>query len=158
MENQTDEKYTDSREELINQLGDYPVDMTLIYFLTSDAGEGKTSLIEKISVDQAKAFKKKKAYTLILPVPLGGRPFLRFDDAIIASLSNRFRFPFLYYDSFLELVKMGAIIPAFDGYEEMLSQSESGEAISAIGDLVDQLSSQEEPCWSQPEKHILILH
>lgn len=142
LENQTDEKYTDSREELINQLGDYPVDMTLIYFLTSDAGEGKTSLIEKISVDQAKAFKKKKAYTLILPVPLGGRPFLRFDDAIIASLSNRFRFPFLYYDSFLELVKMGAIIPAFDGYEEMLSQSESGEAISAIGDLVDQLSSR----------------
>lgn len=141
LDNQINQKYTDSRKELISRLGQYPVDMTLIYFLTSDAGEGKTSLIEKISVDQAQAFKKKQAQTLILPIPLGGRPFLRFDDAVIASLSNRFRFPFLYYDSFLELVKMGAIIPAFDGYEEMLSQSESGEAISAIGDLVEQLSS-----------------
>ncbi len=140
-ENQTDEKCIDSRKEILNRLDQHPVNTTLIYFLTSDAGEGKTSLIEKISVDQAKAFKNKETSTLILPVPLGGRPFLRFDDAVIASLSNRFRFPFLYYDSFLELVKMGAIIPAFDGYEEMLSQSESGEAISAIGDLVGQLSS-----------------
>lgn len=140
-EDQADEECVDSRKELLERVGEPPVDMTLIYFLTSDAGEGKTSLIEKISVDQAKEFKSKKTSTLILPVPLGGRPFLRFDDAVIASLSNRFRFPFLYYDSFLELVKMGAIIPAFDGYEEMLAQSESGEAISAIGDLVDQLSS-----------------
>ena len=140
-ETQISEKCIDSRKELLSRLGQLPVDTTLIYFLTSDAGEGKTSLIEKISVDQAKAFKNKYTSTLILPVPLGGRPFLRFDDAVIASLSNRFRFPFLYYDSFLELVKMGAIIPAFDGYEEMLAQSEFGEAISAIGALVDQLSS-----------------
>ena len=141
LENQTDRECSDSRKELLDELVQYPVDMTLIYFLTSDAGEGKTSLIDQISVDQAKKFQEKKAQTLILPIPLGGRPFLRFDDAVIASLSNRFRFPFLYYDSFLELVRKGAIIPAFDGYEEMLSQSESGEAISAIGHLVDQLSS-----------------
>ena len=133
---------TELSKELLDKLGQHPVDMTLIYFLTSDAGEGKTSLIQKISVEQAEAFQKKKTDTLILPVPLGGRPFLRFDDAVIASLSNRFRFPFLYYDSFLELVKMGAIIPAFDGYEEMLSQSESGEAISAIGELINKLSSR----------------
>lgn len=131
----------DATLELRNRLRQHPVGTTAIYFLTSDAGEGKTSLIEKISVDQAKAFKKKQTQTLILPIPLGGRLFLRLDDAVIASLSNRYRFSFLYYDSFLELVKMGAIIPAFDGYEEMLTETKSGEAISAIGDLVDQLSS-----------------
>ena len=38
-------------------------------------------------------------------------------------------------------MKSGAIIPAFDGYEEMLTETQSGEAISAIGDLVDRLSS-----------------
>lgn len=141
-ENQIEEEYSDAKQELQKRFSQHPVDTTLIYFLTSDAGEGKTSLIEKISVDQAKAFKKNKnTQTLILPVSLGGRPFLRLDDAVIASLSNRFRFPFLYYDSFIELVKMGAIIPAFDGYEEMLAETKSGEAISAIGDLVGQLSS-----------------
>ncbi len=141
LEKNTERECADLGKELRKNLNEHPIDTTLIYFLTSDAGEGKTSLIEQISVDQAKAFKNKTTSTLILPVPLGGRPFLRFDDAVIASLSNRFRFPFLYYDSFLELVKMGAIIPAFDGYEEMLSQSESGEAVSAIGNLADQLSS-----------------
>ena len=141
---QTEEEYSDAKQELQKRFSQYPVDMTLIYFLTSDAGEGKTSLINKISVDQAQAFKKnfKKTQTLILPVSLGGRPFLRLDDAVIASLSNKFRFPFLYYDSFIELVKMGAIIPAFDGYEEMFAETKSGEAISAIGELVDQLSSK----------------
>ena len=132
----------DATSELRSRLEERPIGTTAIYFLTSDAGEGKTSLIEKISVDQAEAFKKKQVQTLILPISLGGRPFLRLDDAVIASLSNRYRFSFLYYDSFLELVKMGVIIPAFDGYEEMLAETESREAMSAIGDLVDQLSSR----------------
>ncbi len=131
----------DSTSELLNRLSQPRAGMTSIYFLTSDAGEGKTSLIEKISVDQALAFKRKEKHTLILPVPLEGRPFLRLDDAIVASLLNRLRFPFLYYDSFIELVKMGAIIPAFDGFEEMLVDTKSDEAISAIGQLVNQLTS-----------------
>ena len=132
---------SDPTNELRNRLSQPIAGMTSIYFLTSDAGEGKTSLIEKISVDQASAFKEKKTKTLILPVPLGGSSFLRFDDAVVASLLNRLRFPFLYYDSFLELVKMGAIIPAFDGFEEMLVDAKSNEAISAISQLVNQLSS-----------------
>ncbi len=136
-----DLNFNDSTSELRQRLGQQPAGMTSIYFLTSDAGEGKTSLIEKISVDQALAFKEKQASTLILPVPLGGRSFQQFDDAVIALLSNKLRFQFLYYDSFLELVKMGAIIPAFDGYEEMLVDSETGEAILAISNLVEQLSS-----------------
>ncbi|MCY4674353.1 MAG: hypothetical protein OXD43_11430 [Bacteroidetes bacterium] len=131
----------DSTNELRNQLSHPPLGITSIYFLTSDAGEGKTSLIEKISVDQALAFKRKETSALILPVPLEGRPFLRLDDAVVASLLNRLRFPFLYYDSFLELVKMGAIVPAFDGFEEMLVDTKSNEAFSAIGQLVNQLSS-----------------
>ncbi len=138
----TESDYANAREKLLSQLSEKRVGITTIYFLTSNAGEGKTSLIEKISVEQAKAFQNKKAHTLILPIPLGGAPFLRLDDAVIASLSNRYRFSFLYYDSFLELVKMGVIIPAFDGYEEMLAQNKSGEAMLAIGHLVDQLSSK----------------
>ena len=143
-QNQPQKEYAhlDSTTRLIEILGKPPpAGVTSIYFLTSDAGEGKTSLIDRIAKDRAEAYKKEKKGALILPVPLGGRSFLRFDDAVIAFLSNRLRFSSLYYDSFLELMKMNVIIPAFDGYEEMLVQTKSGEAISAIGNLVDQLSS-----------------
>ncbi|MCY4234259.1 MAG: hypothetical protein OXE59_11045 [Bacteroidetes bacterium] len=136
-----DFKFSDATCEILSRLDNRAAGTTTVYYLTSDAGEGKTSLIEKISVEQAYKFKKKQASSLILPIPLGGRSFLRFDDAVIALLSNSLRFQFLYYDSFLELVKMGAIIPAFDGYEEMLSETQSGDAISAIGHLLEQLSS-----------------
>ncbi len=131
----------DSIAHLRKRLTNFHAGMTLINFLTSDAGEGKTSLIEKISIEQALAFKNKKTSTLILPVALGGRSFLRFDDVVIASLMNRLRFPYLYYDSFIELIKMNAIIPAFDGFEEVLVDVSSTEAVSALGHLVDQLSS-----------------
>lgn len=131
----------DSIAHLRKRLTNFHAGMTLINFLTSDAGEGKTSLIEKNSIEQALAFKNKKTSTLILPVALGGRSFLRFDDVVIASLMNRLRFPYLYYDSFIELIKMNAIIPAFDGFEEVLVDVSSTEAVSALGHLVDQLSS-----------------
>jgi uncharacterized protein YjbI with pentapeptide repeats len=77
----------------------------------------------------------------MLPIPLGGRTFLRFDDVVVGALVNRYRFPFLYYEAFLELVKLGVIIPAFDGFEEMFIQSSSGEALSALGNLMSSLDS-----------------
>ena len=72
---------------------------------------------------------------------LGGRPFLRFDDVVIGELVNRFRFQFFYYDAFIELVKMGVLVPAFDGFEEMFIESGSGEALSALGNLMNTLES-----------------
>jgi len=115
---------------------------TMVLYLTSDAGEGKTSLINELARRQAKYFSDKKSDWLLLPIPLGGRHFLRFDDITIGALQNRYRFPFLYYNSFLALVKMGVIIPAFDGFEEMFVESSSGEALSAMGILVGSLESQ----------------
>ncbi len=131
----------DSASILRYHLTEYPGEATSVFFLTSDAGEGKTSLIEKMSVEQAKAFKEKKTASLILPVSLGGRSFSRFDDVVIASLMNRLRFPYLYYDSFIELIKLNAIIPAFDGFEEVLVDVSSNEVTSALGRLVNELSS-----------------
>ena len=115
---------------------------TMVLYITSDAGEGKTSLINELARAQAKLFSHKKSDWLLVPIPLGGRHFLRFDDITIGALQNRYRFPFLYYNSFLALIKMGVIIPAFDGFEEMFVESSSGEALSAMGILVGSLESQ----------------
>lgn len=115
---------------------------TMVLYITSDAGEGKTSLINQLTLTQAKLFNENKSDWLLVPIPLGGRHFLRFDDITIGALQNRYRFQFLYYNSFLSLVRMGVIVPAFDGFEEMFVESSSGEALSAMGILVGSLESQ----------------
>lgn len=118
-----------------------PLETTVLY-VTSDAGEGKTTLINQVTREQAARFVKKKSDWLLVPIPLGGRHFLRFDDITVGVLQNRYRFPFLYYHSFLALVKMGVIVPAFDGFEEMFVESSSGEALSAMGLLLGLLDSK----------------
>ena len=115
--------------------------MTSVVYLTSDAGEGKTSLIDYLAVKQAEAFRAKQSDWLLVPIPLGGRPFLRFDDVVVSALVNRLRFQLLYYDAFLELVRLGVLVPAFDGFEEMIVERSSAEAISALGNLVGRLRS-----------------
>lgn len=114
---------------------------TSVLYLTSDAGEGKTTVINRVARVQAERFKLRTASSLIVPIPLSGRAFLTFDDAVIAALVNKLRFNYLYFDAFIELVKMGAVVPAFDGYEEMLVEGSKGEAVSALGNLVQRLDS-----------------
>lgn len=114
---------------------------TSVLYLTSDAGEGKTTLINRAARIQAERFKQKSVGSLIVPVPLSGRAFLTFDDAVIAALVNKLRFNYLYYDAFVQLVRMGVVVPAFDGYEEMLVEGSRGEAVSALGNLVQHLES-----------------
>lgn len=114
---------------------------TSILYLTSDAGEGKTTLIGQVARRQAERCRTRSSSTLLLPIPLGGKTFLRFDDVVIGTLSNRYRFNRYYFDSFLELVRLGAIVPAFDGFEEMFVEGHSGEAVSALGTLIESLES-----------------
>ncbi|PND37900.1 hypothetical protein C1O66_10415 [Paucibacter aquatile] len=114
---------------------------TAILYLTSDAGEGKTTLINHLARQQAARCKSRTGSWLLVPIALGGKTFLRFDDVVIGTLSNRFRFNRYYFDGFLELVKLGAIVPAFDGFEEMFVEGHSGEAVSALGSFIDSLHS-----------------
>ena len=132
----------DALNEMLQALGEKSPLETSILYITSDAGEGKTFLINQMAKEQAQRFLDGKADWLLVPIPLGGKHFLRFDDITVGALQNRYRFPFLYYDSFLALVRMGVIVPAFDGFEEMLVEGSSGEALSAMGILVGALDSR----------------
>ena len=126
---------------LIDTLSQRPSGESTVLYLTSDAGEGKTTVVNHVAREQAKHFKDGKTGWLLLPISLGGRPFLRFDDVVVGELVNRLRFQHLYYDAFLELTKLGVLVPAFDGFEEMFIESSSGEAVSALGNLVQHLQS-----------------
>lgn len=110
-------------------------------YLTSDAGEGKTTLIRHLAHVQAQRYKRKEKDWLLVPISLGGRTLLRFDDVITGTLTNTLRFPFLYYEAFVKLVKMGFVVPALDGFEEMFVESPAGDARSAIGSLMNMLDS-----------------
>lgn len=139
--NEKEQDVSDTIQNLIDVLGRKIPGTSSILYLTSDAGEGKTTLINQLANRQAINFKNKKSDWILLPVPLGGRPFLRFDDIVIASIVNNLRFRYFYYDSFIELVKLGLIVPAFDGFEEMFMQSSTGEALSATGGLINKMGS-----------------
>lgn len=131
----------DAVASLLTIAGDQLPGATSVLYLTSDAGEGKTTVLNRVALKQAQRFKQKLTSTLVVPIPLSGRAFLTFDDAVIAALVNRLRFNYFYFDAFLALVKLGAIVPAFDGYEEMLVEGSKGEAVSALGGLVQSLDS-----------------
>ena len=132
---------SDAVAALIDALSQRPSGASTVLYLTSDAGEGKTTIVNQVAREQARRFKAGDTPWLLLPISLGGRTFLRFDDVVVGELVNRLRFQNLYYDAFLELTKLGVLVPAFDGFEEMFVESSSGEAVSALGNLVQQLQS-----------------
>lgn len=138
---EVDEKVNDVVEALLKQVTNSVPGATSVLYLTSDAGEGKTTVINRAAQIQAHRYKEKKVQSLLVPIPLSGRSFLTFDDSVIAALVNKLRFNYLYFDAFIELVRIGAVVPAFDGYEEMLVEGSKGEAISALGNLLQKLDS-----------------
>jgi hypothetical protein len=120
---------TDAGTSMRDILGRRPAGTSTVLYLTSDAGEGKTTLITEVARTQALGYKQRKTDWLLIPINLGGRPFMRFDDVVIGALVNRLRFPFFYYDAFTELVRMGVLVPAFDGFEEVFIEGGTGEAL-----------------------------
>jgi len=131
----------DAMQSAFEILNRRPGGTSTVLYLTSDAGEGKTTLINQMALAQAQAYKEKKTDWLLLPVSLGGRPFLRFDDVVVGTLMNRFRFQLLYFEALVELVRMGFIVLALDGFEEMFIERASGDAVSALGSLMQTLRS-----------------
>ena len=51
------------------------------------------------------------------------------DDIVIGIITNTLRFRHVLYEGFIELVKHGMIVPAFDGFEEMFVDGSSEKAV-----------------------------
>lgn len=131
----------DTADSVLNILDKRPAGYSSVLYLTSHAGEGKTTLINHLARKQAENYLSNTADWLIIPIALKSRTHIRFDDVVVVTLFNTLRFPYIYYSAFLELVKLGYIIPAFDGFEEMFIVDTEGEAFSALGNLLQNLSS-----------------
>ena len=131
----------DAAEALHSLLDWEPASTCSVTYVTSDGGEGKTTLTNYLAVEQARAYRAGTSSWLLLPIELGGRPFLRLDEITVGTLVNKYRFSYLYYDSLIEFVKLGLIVPAIDGFEEMFIEDPAGDATSSLGRLLDSLDS-----------------
>jgi len=114
---------------------------TSVFFITSEAGDGKTILMRRMAVNSAQAFLAGEQDWLYVPIEMGGKPFLRLDEFILGSLSRTYRSPF-FIEAFTELVRCGRIVLALDGFEESAVQGADGEIISSLGSLLASLDSQ----------------
>lgn len=135
------EALPDARRGIEEILARPASDRSTVLYLTSDSGEGKTTLINHLAHEQARRFQARESSFLLVPIRLAGRSLLSFDQIVIAELVSRLRVPFYYYDAFMELVKMRVLVPAFDGFEERVVESSIGEAAYALGDLLHSLDS-----------------
>lgn len=131
---------SDALVEMEQVLAESPGTRTTVLYLTSDAGEGKTTLLHQATRLQAERYRRCESGFLLLPIHLAGRLFLLFEDIMIREF-GRLRFPFFYYDAFLELVKLGVLVPAFDGFEEVFVERIAGHALSTLGTLLHDLDS-----------------
>jgi hypothetical protein len=118
-----------------------PGGLCSVLYLTSDAGEGKTTLINQLAHRQAVAYRSRQSDWLLLPFALGGNPFLRLDNVIAAGLLNQLRIRRFFLEGLIHLVRLGFIVPALDGFEEVFVET-SGEAVSSFGNLIREMRGE----------------
>jgi len=129
-------------KHIINSFSKTIPGTTKVLYLTAKAGDGKTTVIRHIAKFQAENYIKNATNWILVPIELAGRHIIRLDDHIAGILVNTYRFNSLYYTTFLELVKMGVIVPALDGFEEMFVENASDEVISTLSNLLNSMESR----------------
>lgn len=115
---------------------------TSAIYLQSNAGDGKTIVMNRLARKTAEAYKRGEIHFLFLPMELGGQPFMRFDDFFIGELARKFRFRDYYFNSILELVKLNLLVLGLDGFEEMSVEGKDDKVISSLGELLALFESQ----------------
>ncbi len=115
---------------------------TDVIYILSEAGDGKSEVMNRVAYLVAKKYLEEGTGPIFLPVSLDGRPFLRIDDLVIGLLANHFRFRYYYFESILELVKMGALVLGLDGFEEMVVEGKEERVISSLGELLRAFDSR----------------
>ena len=128
-------------ESLFSELSRTDTWSTHVYYLLSEAGDGKTWIMNRLARHAAQSYLDGKSSFLFLPVGLDGRPFMRFDEVVIGVLAQKYRFRRFYYEAVIELAKWGFLVLGLDGFEEMTVEGRENKVISSLGNLLQQHDS-----------------
>lgn len=129
-------------DAIFNQLCHHKDFRTSVTYLLSEAGDGKTMVMNCLARLAAESYRDGKSKFLFLPISLEGRPFLRIDDLVIGILANKFRFREFYYEAVIELIKMGVLVLGLDGFEEIIVEGREEAVISSLTELLKRLESR----------------
>lgn len=113
---------------------------THVIQLMASAGEGKTVLLNELSLRSARSYHAEEhPAPLVLTVDLLGRYVGTIDDAIAGSLNNTYLFPSLTQRDVLCCLRHHWIILALDGFDELVARVGIRDAFTHLRDLVEQL-------------------
>jgi len=115
---------------------------TRIILLSAPAGQGKTALIEEVSLKAGNAYQPATyPRPLLLPVDLLGRYIGTIDDAIAGTLSKTFIVPLSQRDVIAAL-RFRWIMLALDGFDELVARVGTRDAFQRVTELVDSLDGE----------------
>ena len=137
----SDVNVDDTVKSILERLDAPSVYSTEVIYLLSEAGDGKSMIMNRLAYCSAENYLAGQQNPIFLPISLDGRPFLRIDDLVVGILANRFRFRYCYFDAIIELVKMGSLVLGLDGFEEMVVEGKEERVISSLGELLKELMS-----------------
>lgn len=133
------ERTTESLYEKLSASSDWS---THVYYLLSDAGDGKTCIMNRLARMVAQKYLDGDTRFLFLPIGLDGRPFMRFDEVVIGVLAQTYRFRRFYFEAIMELARNGFLVLGLDGFEEMTVEGQENKVISSLGSLLQQQATR----------------
>ena len=113
------------------------LDATRVIMITGDAGAGKTRVLQELVRRRADDYLRGQASSLLLYVNAQGRALARLNEALATELQD-LRVG-LTYHSVTVLTRLGMLVPAIDGFDELLGVSGYDDAFSSLAGFLEQL-------------------
>ncbi|MYN64909.1 MAG: NACHT domain-containing protein [Acidobacteria bacterium] len=127
-------------ERLSTLLDDGNPDATRVIMITGDAGAGKTRVLQELVRRRADDYLHGRASSLLLYVNAQGRALSRLNEALATELQDLK--VGLTYHSVAVLTRLGMLVPAIDGFDELLGVSGYDDAFSSLASFLEQLEGE----------------
>lgn len=115
-------------------------DATRVIMITGDAGAGKTHVLRELVRRRADEYLHGRASGLLLYVNAQGRALARLNEALATELQDLK--VGLTYHSVAVLTRLGMLVPAIDGFDELLGVSGYDDAFSSLAGFLEQLEGE----------------
>jgi uncharacterized protein YjbI with pentapeptide repeats len=137
------EEKTGNSLELLEENCSHKIFATKITFITADAGHGKTALLKEFQFRQAEKYLRKESNYIFWHVDLQGRSLVRLNEALMYDLGElRISGLGLYHASILTLIRIGLLVLAIDGFDELAAEIGGAAALGSLSYLVNQLDDK----------------